>query len=170
MTVSLACDCLRREREISLRVERVLAFLENQRTEISSQRSEISWRGSLGESALSAVGAIALTLLMSARAAFALPVTCTRDKVGGEVVSSTNRPSDRGNYRKRRCCSVGLKGYKISPLTSNVTARMISPASSWWMRRFQTAPMASPREHRKARGNCGCSHSIKRISRTICVG
>ena len=32
------------------------------------------------------------------------------------------------------------------------------------------ARMASPRERRKARRNCGCSHSIKRISRNICVG
>src|SRR2546428_10334291 len=149
MTVSLACDCLRREREISLRVECVLAFLENQRTEISSQRSEISWRGSLGESALSAVGAIALTLLMSARAAFALPVTCTRDKVGGEVVSSTNRPSDRGNYRKRRCCSCGFRFRNARAKAGCRRRRIAARNRSWPTRTGADFGFCSWLEHRR---------------------
>src|SRR2546427_4841781 len=148
MTVSLACDCLRREREISLRVERVLAFLENQRTEISSQRSEISWRGSLGESALSAVGAIALTLLMSARAAFALPVTCTRDKLGGEVVSSTNRPSDRRDYRKRRR-SCGFR-FRVTRAKAGCRRRRIAARNrSWPTRTGADFGFCSSLEHRR---------------------
>src|SRR2546429_9574341 len=151
MTVSLACDCLRREREISLRVGRVLAILENQRTAISSQRSEINWpRGGLGESALGAAGAIALTLLMSARAAFALPVTCTRDKLGGEVVSSTNCPSDRGNYRKRRCCSCGFR-FRVTRAKGGCRRRRIAARNrSWPTRAGADFGFCSWLEHRRS--------------------
>src|SRR5437870_4578985 len=149
MTVSLACDCLRREREISLRVERVLAILENQRTAISSQRSEINWpRGGLGESALGAAGAIALTLLMSARAAFALPVTCTRDKLGGEVVSSTNCPSDRRDYRKRRR-SRGFRARSTRAKSGCRRRRIAARNRSWPTRAGADFGFCSWLEHRR---------------------
>ena len=116
--------------------------------EISSRRSEISWRGSLGESALGAVGAIALTLLMSARAAFALPVTCTRDKLGGEVVSSTNCPSDRRDYRKRRR-SRGFRARSTRAKSGCRRRRIAARNRSWPTRAGADFGFCSWLEHRR---------------------
>src|SRR5437773_5979587 len=48
------------------------------------------------------------------------------------------------------------QGVQISPLTSNITARMISPASCWWTQRFQMVPTESERARKKRRRSSKC--------------